>query len=177
MIELSCHKNEWKNRFDDFRAEILNLAQEIIIEIEHIGSTSIAEVKAKDIIDTQLAIESFDKMVYLSPILESLGFSCIDSVKQDHVPFHDFNYFESGWEKRFFKGKYKGQDFNIHVRVHNSLNWKFALNFKNYLSENEMAKYAFLQFKERLAKANVSTEDYCMIKDSVIDHLSLQFKE
>ncbi|HAT9135724.1 TPA: GrpB family protein [Legionella pneumophila] len=177
MIELSCYKNEWKTIFNDFRVEVLHLAKGLVLDVQHIGSTSIAGVKAKDIIDTQIAIKSFDQMGLLKPILESLGFNCIDTIPQDHVPFHDFDYVEPGWEKRLFKGKYKEQNFNIHIRVYNSLNWKFALNFKNYLSENELARYAFMQFKERLALADVSIEEYCMIKDSVIDLLSLQFRD
>ena len=60
MIELSCYKNEWKTIFNDFRVEVLHLAKGLVLDVQHIGSTSIAGVKAKDIIDTQIAIKSFD---------------------------------------------------------------------------------------------------------------------
>ena len=160
-----------------FKAEIKSLAKDIVIDVQHIGSTSINNVKAKDIIDVQIGISSFTEMASLQPVLESLNFEYIEIAQQDHVPFHAFDYFDPGWEKRFFKGEYKKQNFNIHIRVFNSLNWKFALNFKKHLSENKLARYAYMQFKERLANTDISIEDYCKIKDSVIDLLSLQFKE
>jgi len=80
------------------------------------------------------------------------------------------------WEKRFFKGAYQNQAYNLHIRLVDSLNWKFALNFRDFLSKNDNARYAFMQFKERLVEANVDKYAYCTLKDSIIDLMSLQFE-
>lgn len=175
MIELSEFRSEWHGLFLDFKKTVLQVAKGLIIDVEHIGSTSINGVRAKDIIDVQISINSFRQIDEVKSILEPLGFEYIEYIKQDHVPFHDFDYFSLEWEKRFFTGLYKGQKFNIHVRLHDSLNWHFALGFKRYLLGNDKARYAFMQFKERLAQSGVDKESYCILKDSVIDLISLQF--
>ena len=175
MIELSEFKSEWHELYVSFKQSVLKSAGGMIIDIEHIGSTSIDYAKAKDIIDVQLSINSFNQLDEIKAILEPLGFEHIESIKQDHVPFHEFDYFSDEWEKRFFTGLYKGTKFNIHVRLHGSKNWHFALQFKNYLSKNDKARVAFMQFKERLAQSGIDSFNYCIVKDSVIDLMSLQF--
>jgi dephospho-CoA kinase len=175
VIELTEHTEEWSKKFNVLKQDLLSFERDVFINIEHIGSTAIPGVKAKDIVDIQCAIQSFGDIQRVREVLEPLGFNWIKEIKQDHVPFHEFDYFSPDWEKRFFKGNYKGQDFNIHIRLEDSLNWKFALAFRDFLSSNENARSSFMQFKERLAKAKVSDKEYCIIKDSVIDLLSLQF--
>lgn len=175
MIELTEFKSEWSDLFNRFKDAVFDSHNGIVKEIQHIGSTSIDDAKAKDIIDVQIGVLSLDNIDGLQSRLEDLGFEYLALIKQDHVPFHDFDYFENGWEKRFFKGEYQGQAFNVHIRIWNNTNWNFAINFIRYLKSNEEAKYAFMQFKQRLASAGVSRQDYCLIKDSVIDLMSLQF--
>jgi dephospho-CoA kinase len=173
MIELTNYTHQWQEAFEALKTVILAAIKDI--QVEHIGSTAIHGVKAKNIIDVQLGVESFEKISALQSTLIDLGFEHIENIKQDHVPFHEFDYFEDGWQKHFFKGQYYNQLYNIHVRIIDNPNWKFALDFRNYLNSNTNARYAFMQFKERLANSNISIEDYCKIKDSVIDLLSLQF--
>lgn len=175
MIDLTDHNPEWSNHFLSLKDEIMKLGNELIVDIEHIGSTSIKGAKAKDIIDVQCGINSFNDIDKICPILESLGFEYFKNIKQDHVPFHEGDYFSQDWEKRFFTGDYLKQRYNLHVRIYNSPNWNFAIHFREYLSTNEKARYAFMQFKERLAKTDIDFFTYCHIKDSVIDLMSLQF--
>ncbi|MFT4060677.1 MAG: GrpB family protein [Legionella sp.] len=175
MIELLPYTTKWKDNFNQLRNLLLSVSNNLFLEIAHIGSTAIEMAPAKDIVDVQCAIDSFDKMDQVKSILEPMGFVCIEAFKQDHVPFHSHDYFIESWEKRFFTGVYLDQSFNIHIRLANSLNWKFAEQFKNFMITNSDALYAYMQFKERLASSSVDKESYCIIKDSVIDLLSLQF--
>lgn len=175
MVELLPYTKKWKDNFNQLRDLLLSLPNKVFLEIAHIGSTSIETAPAKDIVDIQCAIDSFDKIDQIKSILESLGFVYIEAFKQDHVPFHSHDYFIASWEKRFFTGCYLDQAFNIHIRLANSLNWKFAEQFRDFMLSNQDARYAYMQFKERLAASGVDRNEYCIIKDSVIDLLSLQF--
>ncbi|HAU0349441.1 TPA: GrpB family protein [Legionella pneumophila] len=174
MIKLIPHNIKWTDAFNQLSELLLSNPKNVFLKIEHIGSTSIQDAPAKDIVDIQCAIDSFDKINQVKSFLEPLGFAYYE-FNQDHVPFHAHDYFNPAWEKRFFSGTYKGQQFNIHVRLYNSLNWKFALQFKDYMNSNVEARIAYMQFKERLASSKAERDDYCLIKDSVIDLLSLQF--
>lgn len=104
MIELLPYNPKWNDNFKQLRDLLLSLTNNLILEIAHIGSTSIPEAPAKDIIDIQCAISTFDRINQIKLVLESLGFTFIDSIRQDHVPFQSEDYFNSNWEKRFFLG-------------------------------------------------------------------------
>jgi len=173
-VQLVNFKNDWHKIFKTLKSALMKECA-LIDNVEHIGSTAINELKAKDIVDVQILIPTFDGFEILQTILEAYGFNSIDNIKQDHVPFHEVDYFEPGWEKRFFNGIYHRQVFNIHVRLTNSKNAQFALNFVKLLEDNADAKLAYSQFKERLASAGVDRMNYCLIKDSVIDIMSLLF--
>lgn len=165
----------WVENFQLLKEKVLNEANDMILDIQHIGSTAIPAMWAKDVVDVQCAIQTFDDMEHVKRIFLLLGFEYLDHIKQDHVPFHDQDYFDDNWEKRFFKGEYNKQKFNIHIRKLNSKNWQFALRFKDYLTENKDAFISYLQLKQRLAEANVDIKNYCLIKDSAIDMLALNF--
>lgn len=175
MIELLPYTTKWKDNFNQLKNLLLSAPNNLFLEIAHIGSTSIETAPAKDIVDVQCAIDSFDKMEQVRAVLEPMGFAYIEAFKQDHVPFHSHDYFTSGWEKRFFTGNYLSQSFNIHIRLINSLNWQFAEQFRDFMANHSDARYAYMQFKKRLASSDVDKHAYCIIKDSVIDLLSLQF--
>lgn len=174
MIELKLHTSKWKDSYEQLSKILLSNQDKIFVEMAHIGSTAIIDAPAKDIVDIQCAIDSFNKTNQVKSILEPLGFKYFE-FHQDHVPFHPHDYFHPAWEKRFFSGWYEGQGFNIHIRLVNSLNWKFAIQFRDFMNINKDARIAYMQFKERLAASKINIKDYCLVKDSVIDLLSLQF--
>ena len=174
-INLIEYKTNWNNLFLELKEKLQSIGKEIFVDIEHIGSTSIEGMKAKDIVDVQCSIKSFNDMQLLQPKLALIGFEMVKTIKQGHVPFHDMVYFSPQWEKRFFKGIYQNQAYNVHIRLVDSLNWQFSLKFKDFLSKNDKARYAFMQVKERLVDAGVDQYAYCILKDSIIDLMSLQF--
>ncbi|MDP3268639.1 MAG: GrpB family protein [Legionella sp.] len=106
MIELLPYTIKWKNNFNKLRDLLLSMPNNLFLEIAHIGSRSIESAPAKDIVDIQCAIDSFDKIEQVRSVLEPMGFVYIEAFNQDHVPFHSHDYFSSGWEKRFFTGTY-----------------------------------------------------------------------
>ena len=175
MIELQPYTSKWKSNFNQLKNLLSSTPDNIFIAIAHIGSTAIETAPAKDIVDIQCAISSFDQLPQVSAILEPLGFIYNNDFKQDHVPFHTHDYFTAAWEKRFFSGKYLNQAFNIHIRLVNSLNWIFAEQFRDFMNNNDNARYAYMQFKQRLAASGIDKHNYCIIKDSVIDLLTPQF--
>ena len=169
LIELSNPKVEWEKNFQCIANILFKICGDLIKEIEHIGSTAIIGIKAKDIIDIQCGVNNFSQIKTLTMKLTGLGLSQLEHIKQDHVPFHDFAYFEKGWEKRFFTGLIQNIHCNVHIRILESANWNFAIQFRDYLNKNEKVAIAYEQIKTRLAKSGVNKQDYCYIKDPVCD--------
>lgn len=175
QVKLYAYNPEWVIKFERLKSWLNHAASEFFADVQHIGSTSVPNMPAKDIVDVQCAIKTFSFIPQIQEKLKPLGFTMMEGIKQDHVPFHEMDYFSPEWEKRLFKGAFEGQSYHIHLRLINSANWQFALAFKKHISHHEKAKYAYIQLKERLVDAQVDAYHYCLLKDSFIDLMSLQF--
>jgi len=90
-------------------------------------------------------------------------------IKQDHVPFHDSDYYEKGWDKLFFTGSVQNIFCNVHIRIIDNPNWIFALQFRDYLNQNKQVATAYEQIKLRLVSLGIDIQNYCHIKDPVCD--------
>lgn len=169
LVRLSEYQKNWPEQFKKVAAMVKDSCGELIPKIDHIGSTSIVGMKAKNIIDIQCGLNNFDDMDEIIPKLESLGFNYVQDFIRDHVPFKDMDYIEPGWEKRFFRGNHQGIDCNVHVRIIGSANAQFALEFRDYLRTNKAIAKAYEQIKSRLEEAGVTYKTYTYIKDPVCD--------
>lgn len=174
-VTIYDYQPSWVENFEFVSKAIRKSLGDSIIDINHIGSTSIPNMPAKNIIDIQIGVKDFSNIKLLQENLFPLGFHLIKPIQQDHVPFKDFEYMEEGYEKRFFKGLYHNIQCNVHVRVTHAKNWKFAIDFRNYLIRNHEAAKSYAQFKQRLSSTNISMKDYCLIKDPVCDLIYLLF--
>ena len=172
-IQLKEFDNKWSNDFYYIKQQIEKNIPGVFLSIEHIGSTAITNIKAKNVIDIQCSVKALPLNADIVMKLVSIGYKHLDHINQDHVPFKDINYFESGWEKLFFMSDDGKVKCNLHIRVQDAPNWKFALNFRDYLNSNENVKTAYEQVKERLSAAKVNIHDYCAIKDPVCDLIYL----
>ena len=175
-VEILAYQQDWPTHYETIKSHIQSTLGELILAIEHIGSTAIPEMPAKNIIDIQLGVNDFLQMNLISNKLKPLGFVQIETIKQDHIPFQPHNYFEAGYEKRFFQGKINNIACNLHIREYLAENWNFAIQFRDFLIKNTEAAKAYAQIKTRLAETHTNLRDYCYIKDPVCDLIYLLFK-
>ena len=126
---------EWPGLFlqtaRPMRAALGNAA----LRIDHIGSTSVAGLAAKPVIDIQISVASFEPSdVYRLP-LEALGY-----VFRSNNP--DFT-------KRYFREAPGDRRTHIHVRRAGSWSEQAALLFRDYLRAHaeDAARYAELKYR------------------------------
>ncbi|MBQ3151391.1 MAG: GrpB family protein [Clostridia bacterium] len=68
------YNEQWKNDFEKIRQYILPSVKDIIIGIEHIGSTSVEGLCAKPIVDIDIVIKDYSVFDMLVDNLSSLGY-------------------------------------------------------------------------------------------------------
>lgn len=169
MISFLSYQPSWPLDFVAVRTKILDATGDMVASVEHIGSTAVPGLCAKDIIDVQVGIHSFAIIEQLTGALEKGGFALISHVTHDHAPGHEFNEYVSGFEKRFFRSVV-GRAVNVHVRLMTGKNFEFALSFRDFLRTSQDARCAYEQVKIRLAKAvGDDLESYTLIKDPICD--------
>jgi GrpB-like predicted nucleotidyltransferase (UPF0157 family) len=141
----------------------------LVVHADHVGSTSIPLMAAKDVLDVQLSVrdlaaaaEAFD------PPLASLGY-IRRPYENDHVPVGETSD-PRLWSKRMWTRRGQpGGNVNLHVRVAGSPNERLALLFRDWLRAHADAVAAYGRFKLLLAGAVGDLDSYTDIKDPVVD--------
>jgi len=137
--------------------------------IEHIGSTAIPGMAAKDVLDLQISVTSLeDAALEFDQPLGSLGFRRTP-YERDHVPA---GWPDDGreWVKRFWARRdHPDGDVNLHVRLVGSPNERLALLFRDWFRTHPEATPAYARFKRSLAAAVPDIAIYTDIKDPVVD--------
>ncbi len=74
IVKLYPHSNEWGKVAEVTIKDLKDIFLDKAINIQHVGSTSIKEIKAKPIIDIVVGVKSFEDVDNLIETLEDKGF-------------------------------------------------------------------------------------------------------
>jgi len=139
------------------------------VRVEHIGSTSIPGMAAKDLLDMQVSVADLVAAdATFGPPLASLGFERFGQ-ESDHMPA-GLDDDPANWAKRLWlrRGHPEGA-VNLHVRRTGSPNERLALLFRDWFRAHPEAVPAYAAFKMALAGATDDLDAYTDTKDPVVD--------
>lgn len=130
---LHPHNSLWKIKFEKESIEIKKVFQHYLLDIQHIGSTSIPDLLSKPIIDIAVRIAFFvDADKFIKPLAE-MGYV----YKPD----------KSSTERHFFQ---KGSPVQFHLSISYDDRggyWKRQILFRDYLRENTDARREYEDIK------------------------------
>lgn len=157
---LSVHDYDpaWPADFAGLKSRLGAALGDLALAIDHIGSTSVPGLPAKDCIDVQVRVAAVEEET-IAPIFESLEFRLrpepwnrVEDVAG--TPEH----------KLVFAPPVRARTSNVHVRAVDGKGARHNLLFREYLTANEPARTAWGQFKKRLAETATDFFDYGQIK-------------
>jgi len=135
MIEkyLHSYSSEWPEKFEKESNLIKEILGDLVIDIEHIGSTSIPGLSAKPIIDIAVLTESISDINTFTDKLENIGYS----YKPDM----------SSVERIFLR---KGDPVEYHLSISESkyTYWERQILFRNYLRKYKKYRDEYQKIKE-----------------------------
>jgi GrpB-like predicted nucleotidyltransferase (UPF0157 family) len=160
---------DWPRRADALIASVMAMADGTVERIEHIGSTSIPGMAAKNVIDLQASVADLDRATeVLEGPLAAIGFERLP-YDNDHVPAGLVDDPER-WVKRLFaRGDHPDGRVNLHVRLIGSPNERLALLFRDWFRAHPDAVPAYAEFKRVLASEVDDVGVYSDVKDPVVD--------
>ncbi len=169
MIEIVPYQTEWRDQFAGLGRTLRAVLGDLALRIDHIGSTSVPGVPAKDVVDIQVTARALTTQ--LDEALGSSGYERLAHITRDHVPtFAPAD--PEQWSKWFYNRRGPTSRVNLHVRVAGRANQRYAMLFRDYLRANEAAAAAYGQVKVALAGYHAEdVEAYYTIKDPVRDIL------
>jgi dephospho-CoA kinase len=140
-----------------------------VLAVEHIGSTSVPGLAAKDVIDLQVEVSRLgdaDRPGFARD-LTAAGFPRVRAVTGDRpkpsVPDR------LAWHKRFHGSSDPGRTAHVHVRERGSAGARFALLFGDWLRADAGAREEYAGLKRRLAAAEATTSGYADAKEPWFD--------
>ena len=167
MIAIVPYQPKWPDEFLSLGAGLRRALGDRALRIDHIGSTSVPGLAAKDIIDIQITAAGFDPE--MDRALVRAGFERLVDIHTDHIP-PEAPTDPRQWTKWLFKASAPGRPVNVHVRLDGRLNQRYPLLFRDYLRSHSMVAQAYRQVKSALALYHPDNIDaYYDVKDPVCD--------
>ncbi|MFC6089111.1 dephospho-CoA kinase [Saccharothrix lopnurensis] len=133
--------------------------------VEHIGSTAVPGLAAKDVLDLQLGVRSLEEAAELEDVLSDGGFPGL-GLSED-TPRNPGDAPEL-WRKRLHVGGDPKRRVNLHVRVEDGPAWRWAIRFRDWLRADAAARAEYEALKLELAgrhRVDGHSLDYADAKD------------
>ncbi|HKP53030.1 MAG TPA: GrpB family protein [Chloroflexia bacterium] len=166
QIIIVDYRPEWAEEFAAIARPLQEALGELALRIDHIGSTAVPGLAAKDVIDVQITVH--DLTPDLEAAFQRAGYSRT-SHNKDHRPPTATGP-DRDWEKQLYNQPAGARRANVHVRRAGSGNGRYALLFRDYLRAHPLASSAYAQAKVALAQHGPTDWDlYYDVKDPICD--------
>ena len=83
-ITIRAYNPLWPQEFEAIRSSLQEILGGLALRIDHIGSTSVPGLGAKDVIDIQITVQALTSEVRQR--LVGAGYVCKEDIRHDHVP-------------------------------------------------------------------------------------------
>lgn len=159
IVELNEYDSKWKLEYLKEEALLKKVLKDKIIEIHHIGSTSIPGLKAKPVIDIIIVIKNINNIKEIENLLKEYDYE---------------NKGPQGVEGRcfFVKGSEEARSFYIHFTEELSDTYYNQIYFKRYLLEHPKYLKEYCDLKEILcSKYSQDRKKYTQGKSNFISNV------
>jgi GrpB-like predicted nucleotidyltransferase (UPF0157 family) len=166
-IVIVDYRPEWPQEFTAIAHPIQEALGDLALRVDHIGSTAVPGLAAKDVIDIQVTVR--DLTPDLEPAFQRAGYTLLEGYTQDHRP-PTATGSDRDWEKQMYWPPRDTRRINVHVRRAGSANGRYALLFRDYLRAHPLAALAYGQVKKALSQYGPTDHTmYYDVKDPVCD--------
>lgn len=159
-VEVSAYRSEWAAE----AATYVEMLRELVpgaVAVDHIGSTSVPGLPAKDCLDLMVQVLDLDERSVVAAVAPR-GF------RLRPEPWNHEEITDGVAHRKLVFAPAPGQrSINVHVRVAGGRNVRYALLFRDFLRADPAARDAWGAFKTRLAASVPDLLDYGQVKASV----------
>jgi GrpB-like predicted nucleotidyltransferase (UPF0157 family) len=166
MPTILPYQPTWASEFLALAKIIRDSLGDLAQRIDHIGSTAVPGLAAKDIIDILVTVAQ------LAPAVEAafntVGFQRNTDIDHDHQPPGE-RLPAGSWSKWLFKPPADLRPVNVHVRLSGHPNQRYALLFRDYFRSHPATAQSYAELKLRLAQNLADPQTYPDMKDPAVD--------
>ncbi len=149
-VVIEPYTERWVTEYQSIATRLRAAAGSEAIRIDHIGSTSIPGLGAKDVIDVQVTVADLHSCDELLASLRAIGFTRGEQVEYDSpaLPSAD----QADLAKRYMREPAAERRTHVHIRQAGALNQRFALLFRDYLRATPSVRAHYEIVKQRAAQ-------------------------
>ena len=153
-IKIELYDPLWEINFAREKENVKRAVNSEGISIEHIGSTSIPNMKAKPIIDILIGTANFPPNKKIIEELQTI----------------DYTYMrETSVQNRLYFIKRESISYNVHIVKKGEQIWKDDLAFRDYLRTHKKEADEYMKLKESIIAQGIDTLlEYSSLKASLI---------
>jgi GrpB-like predicted nucleotidyltransferase (UPF0157 family) len=161
---------DYQPRWADEYARVARRVREIVgpaaVRIDHIGSTAVPGLGAKDVVDVQITVAGLDRASGVVGPLRTAGFRQGDELAYDE--FHAMHADDPELRKLYMREPEGERRTHLHIRELGRFNQRYALLFRDYLRASGPVRAEYELLKRRAAQLFPDSIDgYLFLKDPV----------
>ena len=158
FVEVVPHDPAWKDAYRREERILREVLGDEIVEVHHIGSTSVPALPAKPIIDILVGVRDIGRVDLYNDAMARAGY---EARGEYGIP-----------GRRFFTKGIPKRTHNVHVFRVDDPDFRRHLYFRDYLIAHPEAAKQYGQLKKANAAAcNDDIEKYCDLKDAFVKDL------
>jgi len=161
-VIIVSYNPEWKSWFTEIQVPIWEKLSEYLVEIVHVGSTSVEGMSAKPVIDIDAVVDSWDNLPEILKLLDELGYK-----HRGNLGIKEREAFNIAFEPKY--------PHNFYVCHKDSIAYKNHILLKKHLSENpeDFARYETLKIGLGNTESDIDT--YTKLKtDLILEFLAVE---
>ena len=170
-IHIVPYNPAWKTIFEQEKALIMKvLGVDVVLNIEHFGSTSVEGLASKPTIDILIEVLKLSGEIkrFITKKLETIGYGNMYNAEKEN---------EMTFGKGYGENYVYTQTYHIHIREMGNVP-QDEIYFRDYLRQNPGTRDEYAKLKYTLAeKYRFNREDYTKAKTEFITKITEQQKE
>lgn len=139
-VHLTSYDKTWRLLFEKEKKVLIQALGDSVVSIEHIGSTAVAGMSAKPILDIDVGVQSTKDFKRLSMFVENLGYRQVKNKSAPHV------------HVVFAKGTAGKTTHYLHMMKYLGVTWNRDVRFRDILRTNKTLAKRYESLKKGLAK-------------------------
>lgn len=139
-VKLVPYDPSWSQEFEKEKKRLFDALGDLVVDIQHIGSTSIPGIPSKPIIDIDIGLRFAKEFPKCKGVLKSKGYYFRDNAHKSNV------------RMLFAKGPEEKRTHYIHVVKYDGKIWKQDILFRDYLINHKKEALKYTEIKNDLAR-------------------------
>ncbi len=165
-VVISPYDERWAEEFVEIAGRIRESVGAAAVRVDHVGSTAVPGLAAKDVIDVQVSVADLERAGSVTGPLRAAGFR--RGVEFVYDEFRAMAADDPRLRKIYMREPEGWRRVHIHVREVGRFNQRYALLFRDYLRASDAVRAEYELVKRRAAQLFPDSIDgYLFLKDPV----------